>query len=415
MRLATVALLAALALRVEAASLLAPADPPQPGPLAEVIALIEEGRFAEAELRLAVLRAAAPRDPALALAAAELAARRGDPARAEAELRAGLAAAPDATALWRALGRLKALASDPETMDQAFRAAIAARPEERANALEAAELWHERFGRPDRALPYYERAVALTPNDGWLLWRHGLALARAGRTADALAVLERAAEADPTSPLPDHARGRLLAELGRPAEAFAAYDRALARRPDHTETRLARASLALGQGRTAEALADFNRAARDRPDLSQPWLGLGMTLERVGNMGGAVTAYREALARNGEDAVALNNLAWLLALGAGDPSEALALARRAAALLPDDPSVLTTLGESLRRTGQPTEAEAALDRAIAAQPTAERHYRRALARADRGDRAGALADLDRALALDPNYALARAEKARQRP
>ncbi|WP_114373679.1 tetratricopeptide repeat protein [Elioraea thermophila] len=415
MRLVAVVLLAVLALRVEAASLLERGDPPLPGPLAEVIALIEEGRFGEAELRLAVLRAAAPRDPALALAAAEIAARRGDAARAESELRAGLAAAPDATALWRALGRLKALAGDAEAMDQAFRAAIAARPDERANPLEAAELWHERFGRPDRALPHYERAAAITPDDAWLLWRYGLALARAGRTAEAIAMLERAADADPTSPLPDHARGGLLAELGRPAEAIAAYDRALARRADHTETRLARAALVLSQGRTGEAIAEFDRAARERPDIPQPWVGLGMALERAGNIQGAVLAYRRALERHAEDPIALNNLAWLIALGAGEPAEAVALARRAAALLPDDPSVLTTLGEALRRSGEAREAEAQFDRAIGIEPTAERHYRRALAREALGDRAGALADLDRALVLDPRHALARADRGRLQP
>ncbi|MDW8444359.1 MAG: tetratricopeptide repeat protein [Acetobacteraceae bacterium] len=347
-RLAAALLLAAaFGCRVEASGLLTPAERPPPGPLAEVIALIEEGRLAEADLRLAVLRAAAPRDPALALIAAELAARRGDAHAAEAELRAGLASAPQATALWRALGRLKALTGDPEAMDQAFRSAQAARPEEAANAIEAAELWHERFLRADRSLPHYARARALAPQDAWLAWRHGVALARAGRAAEALAALEQAAELDPSSPQPDLTRGRLLADLGRPAEALAAFTRALARRPDHTETRLARASLALGQGRFADAVADFDRAARERPDLAEPWVGLGMALERTGNIPGAVAAYRNALARAPSDPVALNNLAWLLALGAGDAAEALALARRAADLLPGDPNVATTLGEAL--------------------------------------------------------------------
>jgi len=383
-----------------------------PGPLGEVAALIEDGRLEEADARLRVLQAALPTDAQVVLVVAELAARRGRVAEAEATLRSALETQPGTTALWRALGRLKALLGEAEGMAEAFGKAMTARPDEAANPLELAELWHERFGQAERAVPLYERALRLAPGDGWIRYRYGLALARSGRVADGLVALEEASRLAPRSPWPDHARGQLLADLGRPAEALAAYEEALRRDATAVETRTARAAVLLGQGRVANALAEFDQAVRMTPDFAPAWTGLGMASEQAGNIAAAVRAYREALARAPNDPVALNNLAWLLALGAGAAEEALDLARRAVALLPQDPAVATTLAQALAATGDAAGAEAAFDRAIALAPTAERHYRRALVRERRGDLAGTLADLDRALALDPHHGLARLARER---
>jgi Tfp pilus assembly protein PilF len=71
--------------------------------------------------------------------------------------------------------------------------------------------------------------------------------------------------------------------------------------------------------------------------------------------------------------------------------------------------VLTTLGWVRHRRGESAQAEAALARAVALQPNADRLTRLAMVRAAMGQRAAALADLRRALEMQPGYARARQE------
>jgi hypothetical protein len=95
----------------------------------------------------------------------------------------------------------------------------------------------------------------------------------------------------------------------------------------------------------------------------------------------ARSAYEAALALNPDTAVALNNLAWLLATcedeSLRDPARALALAEQAAAI---DPSshVLDTLAESYFVNGRYAEAVAAAHRALAAAKGDLTHYKRQL-------------------------------------
>jgi WD40 repeat protein/Tfp pilus assembly protein PilF len=83
----------------------------------------------------------------------------------------------------------------------------------------------------------------------------------------------------------------------------------------------------------------------------------------------AVTALREAIKTDPTDAIAQNNLAWLLAAGPKelrDAQAALPLARKAAELEPQTALYLNTLGVALYRNGKYTEAVPVLANSLAA-------------------------------------------------
>mgnify|MGYP005849255605 CR=1 FL=1 len=383
--------------------------PAGPGPAAQGFAAIARGDLDAAERHFTALRQADPAAPAAWLGLAEVAARRGNVAETERLLRAGIAQAPHSSHLHRALGRLMAQRGDPEGTVAAFVAAQQAQPDEALSYFELAEILHERFGQAERALPFYAAALERDPRHWKAAYGRGLALARAGRPAEALSVLAEAARLGPHSPLPDYARAQILMRQNRPQEALAAFDAALARDPELVPARLGKGGVLLGQGRPRDAIPEFEHALARVPNEVNALLGLGMARQAEGDAVGAEAAFRAVLARTPQHPIALNNLAWLTVERGGDLDEAVRWAEAAVTALPNDPSVITTLGWVRRARGELPQAEAALAQAVTLQPNADRLTRLAMVRAAMGRRDEALADLRRALELQPGYAPARQE------
>lgn len=89
------------------------------------------------------------------------------------------------------------------------------------------------------------------------------------------------------------------------------------------------------------------KAAQAAVDLSPNFVNalvMGAAIdESNGQREAAVVAYRKILELDPENAMALNNLAYALAVHQNKPAEALPLARRAVAAVPNSPTVLDTL------------------------------------------------------------------------
>ncbi len=128
--------------------------------------------------------------------------------------------------------------------------------------------------------------------------------------------------------------GAALSDMGR-RDALANLDDALERDPRDAELLRTRGDVHAAGGAWEEAIADYRASLEQAPD----------------------------------DAAALNNLAWLLLEEAPAPfrdrAEAERLATRAADLAPDDPYVLGTLGAARLRRGDAAGAVALLERALA--------------------------------------------------
>ena len=111
------------------------------------------------------------------------------------------------------------------------------------------------------------------------------------------------------------------------------------------------------------------QAAQADPELkTDSDLVLASIAEIAGDLPAAESRYRQVLSRRPQNALALNNLAAILARSPGTAPEALSLATRVAELMPDDPDVLDTLGQALIGVERFAEAERALRKALALRP-----------------------------------------------
>ncbi|WP_437764969.1 tetratricopeptide repeat protein [Sorangium sp. So ce281] len=309
----------------------------------------EHAAAAEALERLCA--GAAPEElhqAALRLADAHLTAGEPDRARAALEralpraaqpapLRERLAYLYRASGAWSALAAL--IAGDAARADEA--------PARLSLLREAADLYLTRGGSPAAAIPLFDEAIALAPDDLSLRLARSRALSAAGRTDDATAAL----------------RG-IIADFGtrRPKErAFVHYE-------------LARVALATGD--RARAMAEFDLALRVDPAHPDALHGLaGLALED-GQLERAHRAYRALL---------------LVARRPRDEGEGLVGARRStmpptrsSVVLPSGTSfsraeVLLALGEIARRQGAPDREAEYVESAFEAARESDAEHEKLLA------------------------------------
>jgi len=130
---------------------------------------------------------------------------------------------------------------------------------------------------------------------------------------------------------------------------------------------------------------------------------LALALDSSGNHADAQRAYRATLDIDPNNAIAMNNLAYLLAEAGTDLDEALQLARRAIALAPDSMQMTDTAGWVQLKRGDNESAIALFAEAVAKEPTEDTfrdHLLMALER--KGDRTGILGETISALKQVPS-------------
>ena len=191
--------------------------------------------------------------------------------------------------------------------------------------------------------------------------------------------------------------GDVLLEQGKAAQAVAQYERGFSLQPGGPLLiSLHRALHAARQAEAAERrMAEWlDRQAGDQPTR----LYYASFLLQRSEFGAARRQYEALLARDPDNVVALNDLAWtLLQLKDGDP---LRPAERAYRLAPANPAVADTLAWIFAETGKPARALPLLKKALDSAPAAadiRLHYAHALFRA--GDKRGARSQCEQLLAL----------------
>lgn len=158
--------------------------------------------------------------------------------------------------------------------------------------------------------------------------------------------------------------------------------------------------------RVGNDLAGARRAIQEAVALAPRAAGLLVALaqleEQAGEDDAAIAGYRRALEVQPTQVVALNNLAFALAVRRKSPAEALPLARLAARLAPRAGHVLDTLGWVEHLLGNYDAAATVIGRAVQADPgQAEIRLRAALVYMAVGRRDRAAMELTEALRLDP--------------
>ena len=167
-------------------------------------------------------------------------------------------------------------------------------------------------------------------------------------------------------------RARLLAELNRVAEAREML--AVLRDqfpPLANRLRAAEGELLSQQRDYPAALQVYDNALALAPDDADLLYARALLHERMKRLDLAEADLRKLIARDGNDARALNALGYLLTINTGRYDEAAKLIVRAAELTPEDPAVLDSLGWVLFKQGKPREALPHLQKAQTLQPDPE--------------------------------------------
>jgi uncharacterized protein (TIGR03790 family) len=155
----------------------------------------------------------------------------------------------------------------------------------------------------------------------------------------------------------------------------------------------------------AGARQALEEAAAAAPQLAAIHLQLALMYEQTEERALAADRYRQVLKAEPDNVVALNNLAYALAVHDNKPAEALPMARRAAALQPRSPAILDTLAWVEHLNGNTAEGARVFRETLrVGTEDPEIRVRAAIVFAAAGDRAGAKLQLDEALKRDPDLA-----------
>jgi uncharacterized protein (TIGR03790 family) len=157
------------------------------------------------------------------------------------------------------------------------------------------------------------------------------------------------------------------------------------------------------RGDRAGAKRLFEQASEQAPDLVRPHELLAEVSLVTGDAAAAADQYRRIIVLQPNNTIALNNLAYDIAVREKKPAEALAMARRALALAPREATILDTVGWIEYLTGNTAEAAKLLVQASRGTPgNPEVRLHAAFALAAQGARAAAQTELAAALKILPD-------------
>ncbi|MBI1180132.1 MAG: tetratricopeptide repeat protein [Alphaproteobacteria bacterium] len=313
-----------------------------------------------------------------------------------------------------------------------------------------------RQGRDAAAVQALDRAAALAADRALPLAQRGLSHAVMGQTGDALHDIDEALSVEPDDATTLAYKGYILARAGKPDEALAALDEAVEQAPDSVWVLLVRAIVKLELKRPEAALADTDAALALDPRDSSVYAARARILDAKGDAKGALAEADKALALGAQDPALIALRARLRAAagdvaGARDDRERLSrdhpgFSVRSGDDLPSmfgdgrvDPQPRLLLALQKIAAGKPEEARDLADQILVTAPwarpavlmvrayasldledyqqaradveevertsgpTDETHYLRAKVDWGEGRRTAALASIDEAVKLAPDY------------
>jgi putative PEP-CTERM system TPR-repeat lipoprotein len=230
----------------------------------------------------------------------------------------------------------------------------------------------------------------------------------ARRVADARARVETR-----LTETPDDARVLILAAKvyaggGDTTRTEQVLRHAIATDPSNLEAFAMLGHLFVAVGKLDQAKAEFDAIATRRPGTASATSAqtmVGLLLHMQNRLADAQKQYERILAASPRALIAANNLAWLYADQGINLDVALGLAQTAVQQAPDRPELTDTLGWVYYKKNLQPLATAAFQRCVEKEPSNPLyHYHLGLAYAKSGEPAKARQSLEKALALDPNFA-----------
>jgi tetratricopeptide (TPR) repeat protein len=243
---------------------------------------------------------------------------------------------------------------------------LAVRPNN-ADALNLLGVAALQGGAPDRAVELLRRAVAIDGRHPGYLNNLGQALDATGNVADALRQYRAALALAPGEPRCLNNIGLALSQMGDLDGALEAAAAAIQADPTNAEYHHNLGAILLDMGRTGEAQAAFERALGIDPGQAGTYASLGLILAERGDTDQAVGCCLKSTALDPlyiEGHEACRKLMW----DAGEPERMHISYERACEQHPRSSVVFANLGAALMESREPERAVRALEQALALDP-----------------------------------------------
>jgi tetratricopeptide (TPR) repeat protein len=227
------------------------------------------------------------------------------------------------------------------------------------------------------------------------------------RQDEALRVLQEASEKAPTRPELHYVIGNVAVLLTKYDLAIAEFQRVLDA-TDKNSKPAADLYFRLGEAYRRKGDLDFSismfeQAQKLLPENAAITNALAFVLDAAGHKPAAEAQYRKLVEADPQNALAMNNLAFLLADQGKDLDLALAYAHRARQLAANEPTIADTLGWVDLKLNNTDEAIAIFRDVVQKGPDrAVFHYHLASALAQKGDSSEAVKELEIALKNSPS-------------
>ncbi len=223
-----------------------------------------------------------------------------------------------------------------------------------ANALGNLEA---KAGNYDRAIEFYNQALASDPTSAEAWLNLAASYESLGQLEKALATYQRSLEFRPGYVKAQRSIARVLVGLGRLDDAVGVLDHLLTAVPTHFVARYLLAKIYLQQSNSPAAEAQYRMVMKQTPEQLEAYTRLASLLGQQANWAEAANVLSQAVEIAPNDADTWFNLGTAR-LEAGQNEIAINALRRAVELMPNDVESLRQLARALELSGDRAEAEA---------------------------------------------------------
>jgi tetratricopeptide (TPR) repeat protein len=232
------------------------------------------------------------------------------------------------------------------------------------------------------------------------------------QTDAAIDFLRKEIQARPGDALLYHELAQVYLWQKKRVEAVAALQKALSLSPANSDSTVLLADASAADKRPEQAIQLIAAAINGRPKDADLMIRAGMIFEKIQRWDEARNAYERALQIDSGNALAKNNLAWVLVEHGGNIDQALKLAQQAKEKLVDNLQVTNTIGWIYYKKGiYKTASNYLKECADKDQKNATFQYQLGMTYSKLGNREDARRALLNALTLDPKFPEAQSARA----
>jgi tetratricopeptide (TPR) repeat protein len=298
------------------------------------------------------------------LALAELELARGNPGLAESRADSVLRSHRGNAAAFMVRAKAQAVRGRMKEAQESYRSVLSLEPANRdaQYGLAAAVAAQGRLAEAEKLFAAGKEAEPSDPR--WIL-AQSTALSNAGKIVEARRLLEQAGKSAPSAEKLYERLAEVQLSMRDGESARATFQRLVEAQPKNLNYQLGLAGSFALAGKPERAIEVYKGLQVSNGDDVRVWLEPAVLLDELGREEAAISNYREALKRQKDHPIALNNLAWRLLKQGKDLQLALEYAQQAKRALPRVPEVDGTLAEAYTRLAMYRNAAAVYEEMLA--------------------------------------------------